>query len=144
MKSAAALVLVTSLVLALLFKSGLMLESAARQPQTSPPKQAEPKAEKPEVTEDYEEAMNENERKVILVFGAEWCPHCVVLKNNLKDMNLEGYLVCLIDVDKNKDAQRKHSVRLLPTSVMLESGKEISREKGFDKARFEAWLEHNR
>lgn len=144
MKSAAALMLVTVLVLAFVFKSGLTLESAERQPQTSPPTQTEPKVEKPRVTEDYEEAMKETERKVILVFGAEWCPHCVVLKDHLKDVNLDGYLVCLVDVDDNKEAKRNHAVRVLPTSVILDEGKEVSRLKGFEKDKFDNWVEENR
>lgn len=144
MKSAAALVLVTALVLAFFLKSGLTIESAERQPRTSPPVQAEPKAETPRVTEDYEEAMKETERKVILVFGAEWCPHCVVLKEHLKEMNLEGYLVCLVDVDDSKEIKRKHAVRILPTSIILDDGKEVSRLKGFEKDNFDKWVEENR
>lgn len=140
MKSAAALALVTILGLAVFIKSGLTQESAARQPQTSPPAQAE----RPRITDDYEEATREAERKVILVFGAEWCPHCVVLKGHLKDANLDGYLVCLVDVDAHRGAMKEYGVRSLPTCVLLDGGKEAARIKGFDKAKFDRWLDDNR
>lgn len=144
MRSAAVLMLVAVLGLALFLKSGQISESAEGQPRTSPPAQVEPPQAKPSFTEDYEAAMGETERKVIVVFGAEWCPHCVLLKDHLKEMNLEGYLVCLVDVDQHKDIQKKHAVKLLPTSILIEKGKETSREKGFDKAKFDAWVEENR
>lgn len=144
MKSAAVLMLATVLGLVLFYRSGQPQRSADEQPQTSPPAQVEPPAEKPRFTEDYEEAMREKDRKVILVFGADWCPHCVLLKEHLKGINLDGYLVCVVDVDENREAKRVHSVRILPTSVIVKDGKELSREKGFDKQSFESWVEKNR
>jgi hypothetical protein len=35
-------------------------------------------------------------------------------------------------------------VRLLPTSIIMEDGKEVSRHKGFDKKSYDAWVEENR
>jgi thioredoxin-like negative regulator of GroEL len=144
MRSAAVLMLATVLGLALLKMSGLPQGSAKEQPQTSPPSQVEPQTEKQRFTEDYEEAMREKDRKIILVFGADWCPHCVVLKKHLEGMNLDGYLVCTVDVEENRDIKRKHAVRMLPTSIIMENGKEASRHKGFDKKSYDAWVEENR
>ena len=140
MKSAAVLMLVTVLGLAVFYKSGQPQGSADEQPQTSPPAQPET----PRITEDYEQAKKETKRKVILVFGAEWCPHCVTLKGHLKDMNLDGYLVCLVDVDNEKNLSKEYKVRSLPTSVILDKGEEVSRIKGFESNKFDAWLEQNR
>jgi thioredoxin-like negative regulator of GroEL len=144
MKSAAVLMLATVLGLALLRMSGLTQRSAEEQPQTSPPSQVEPQTEKPRFTKDYEEAMREKDRKVILVFGADWCPACVVLKKHLEGMNLDGYLVCVLDVDESRDIKRKHGARMLPTSIIMEDGKEVSRHVGFDKQYYDAWVEENR
>lgn len=144
MKSAAVLMLVAIVALVLFLKCGQTGGPAEEQPQTSPPQQAEPKADKPVFTKDYEAAMQEKDGKVIVVFGAEWCPHCVVLKDHLKSMNLQGYTVCFVDVDEHKELKRKYGVRSLPTSIIFYQGKETSREKGFDKARYEAWVEENR
>lgn len=144
MRSAAVLMLAMVVVLALLSRSGRDMRSAEDQPQTSPPAQVEPKPKAPSITDDYEEAMKEAERKVILVFGAEWCPHCVLLKDHLGNMNLDGYLICVVDVDDHKELKRKYKARSLPTSVMLDAGKEVSRKVGFQKAEYEEWIESNR
>lgn len=144
MKSAAVLMLATVLGMALFYRSGQTQRQAVEQPQTSPPVQVEPQAEKPRFTEDYESAMKEKDRKVILVFGADWCPHCVLLKEHLKEKKLDGYLVCVVDVDKNREAKKSHSVRILPTSIILENGEEVSRKRGFDKKNYDAWVEENR
>jgi thioredoxin-like negative regulator of GroEL len=144
MRSAAVLMLATVLGLALLKMSGRPQGSAEEQPQTSPPSQVEPQTEKPHFTEDYEEAMREKDRKVILVFGADWCPACVMLKKHLKEMSLDGYLVCTLDVDENRGVKRKRGARMLPTSIIMEDGKEVSRHVGFDKKSYDAWVEENR
>lgn len=144
MKSAAVLTLVALVALALFSKCGQTGERAESRPQTSPSQQSDPKADRQVFTEDYDSAMQEKEFKVIVVFGAEWCPHCVLLKEHLKSTNLDGYVVCTVDVDQHKDLQREHKVRSLPTSIIFEQGKEKSREKGFDEKGFDAWIEQNR
>jgi len=142
MRYAAVVMLATVVGLAVFYKSDL--PPALEEPAAPPPAQVEPPVELPQFIEDYDAAMREKDRKVILVFGAEWCPHCVTLKENLKGMNLDGYLVCLVDVEKHKGARKYHAVRILPTSVILKDGKEMSRKRGFEKQGFEAWVEGNR
>jgi thiol-disulfide isomerase/thioredoxin len=138
---ALALAVILGLALAAFMPDG---ESPQERPQSSPPTQAEPPAERPTFTEDYDLAMAEKGRKVILVFGADWCPHCSVLEEHLKGMNLEGYLVCSVDVDSRKDLASEYRIKVLPTSVVLLEGKEVSRTKGFSKASYDRWVESNR
>jgi len=139
MRSAVVLALASIMVLIFLLVSGQATKSSGEQPQTSPPPHL-----KPAFTEDYEEAMSEKDRKVLLVFGAEWCPHCVTLKAHLKDVNLDGFLVCVLDVDKRKEMKSKHSLKALPTCIIVDKGEEVSRMRGFDKKKFDAWIEENR
>lgn len=113
-------------------------------PQNSSPQIVEPPVEESHFTDDYEEAISEKERKVILVFGAEWCAHCVKLKDYLKTADLKGYLVCFLNTEDRRDLKREYGVRSLPTSVMLKEGKEISRERGFDTAKYDSWIENNK
>lgn len=140
MRSAAALILASLLALALFARPEKHEKPSPVQPQTAPPAVEA----KPSFTEDYEEAMKETERKVLLVFGAEWCPHCKTLKEHLKNSNLDGILVCTVDVDAHKDLARKYHARTLPTSVMLSKGEETSRTKGFSQAEYDAWLSEAR
>lgn len=140
MRSAAALILASLLALALFARLNKHEKPRSAPPQT-PPSAAEAR---PSFTEDYEEAMKESERKVLLVFGAEWCPHCKTLEKHLMSASLDGVLVCEIDVDAHQDIARKHHVRGLPTSIMLSNREEISRTKGFSQDEYDAWLSEAR
>lgn len=148
MKPATALVLVALLGVALLLKSGRpqlnISFGSDKRPQAQAEPEAEKPAEKPKFTEDYDAAMAEKDVRVILVFGAEWCPACVRLKEHLKSANLDGYLVCFVNPGENRKARRAHSVKVLPTSVVCENGEEVSRVVGFESKKYDAWLEDNR
>lgn len=116
----------------------------ANKPQEAIPTQP-PVVETPSnFTKDYERAMNETERKVILVFTCEKCPSCNLLEKNLQKVDLEGFLVCVIDTASQKELVEKYKVMRLPTSVMIERGEETDRLKGFSKARYEAWLSEHK
>lgn len=136
MRSAAALILAFLLALALFARPKKQEIPPSAPPQTPPPAVEV----KPSFTEDYEEAMKETERKVLLVFSSERCPHCKTLKEHLKSANLDGILVCTVDVTEHKDIARKYHVRGLPTSVMLSKGEETSRTKGFSQDEWDAWF----
>jgi len=113
----------------------------------------EPVVNKPEVkeqenketfTEDYEKAMQEKNRKVIVIFKTEWCVYCDILEKHLKETNLEGYLVCYVNATEHRDLKRKYGVKIFPTSIMMKDGKETSREIGFKKEKYNEWLSKNR
>lgn len=116
----------------------------AEKPQEIVPAQP-PVAETPSpFTDDYKKAMEQTEKKVVLIFACEKCPSCELLKKNLKEFNFEGFLVCTIDASKQKELVKEYKVRRLPTSVMIEKGKETDRLRGFSKARYEAWLSEHK
>lgn len=148
MKLLAILVLSMALAMAFTFvafeKYGSKIGLPKELPQNSSPQIVEPPKEESYFTDNYEKAISEKERKVILVFGAEWCAHCVKLKNYLKTADLNGYLVCFLNTEDRKDLRREYAVRSLPTSVMLKEGKEISRERGFDVTKYGSWIENNK
>lgn len=107
--------------------------------------QEEPKQDNRPVFEDnYQKAISYSDKNVLLIFGADWCKYCNVLKGELKDMNLDGYVICLIDVEKNKDTQSANGVSLLPTSLIVNNGKEKSRMTGYFKKTYQEWVEKNR
>lgn len=98
----------------------------------------------PVFVESYEEAVSKEDAKVLVIFGAKWCKYCRVLKEDLKSLDLDGYTVCIVDVDARKDLARKHETRSLPTSVVIENNKEASRRAGYEKEEYQAWLNSNR
>jgi len=81
-------------------------------------------------------------RKLIIVFGADWCPYCVDLKKDAKTIKeFDKYIICFINTDKNKNLSRKFRVRNLPTSVVIDkSGKEQSRKTGYKNKDYVKWI----
>jgi len=85
-------------------------------------------------------------KKIVLVFGADWCPYCRDLKkdvNNIAELN--SYIVCFIDTDKNKTLVDQYRVRGLPTSVIIDyEEKELSRKSGYKKNSYNEWLKNSK
>lgn len=98
----------------------------------------------PVFVESYEEAVSKEDTKVLVIFGAKWCKYCRILKDDLKSLDLDDYTVCVVDIDVNKDLARKYKAKSLPTSVVLENNKEMSRHVGYEKEGYQAWLNSNR
>jgi thioredoxin 1 len=96
------------------------------------------------ISNNHEEIKQEDKDKIILIFGAEWCKYCLLLKNNLETLNLDNYKIYFIDVDENKELKIKYDVKSLPTSIILSNEKIISKKIGFNKNDYNKWLEDNR
>jgi thioredoxin-like negative regulator of GroEL len=107
---------------------------------TAPTEPAAPQDNKPVFVDKYEEAVAIQGKKILFVFGSEWCGYCTVLKRDLKDMKLDGYVVCIVDVDQRPDLKRLYRASLLPTSVILKEGKEVGRKQGYSKEQYKNWL----
>lgn len=82
-------------------------------------------------------AKKEN-KKILLVFTADYCSWCKKLKEVLNKQEvisqLDEYIVCYIDVKnpKNKDLKIKHAAKSLPTCVILDKQeKVIKKDSGY-------------
>jgi thioredoxin-like negative regulator of GroEL len=78
----------------------------------------------------------------LIIFSANWCPSCVVLKNFIENNPQEiKYDYQIIDIDQNKDIKRKFNITKIPTSIIVsENGKEISRLIGYNSTTYKNWL----
>lgn len=99
------------------------------------------------IYDDLSKAINlgkQYKRKVIVIFGADWCPYCVVLKTEAKGIKqFDNFIVCFIDTDnkkQNQSAINKYRPRSLPTSVAIAEDQEISRKIGYQKQNYAKWL----
>jgi thiol-disulfide isomerase/thioredoxin len=101
-------------------------------------------AASPVFVDDYEKAISNKDRNVLVILGTDWCSHCVKLKREVNSLNLDDYVVCVVDAEERKDIKKQHSVSSYPTSLILVNGKEVSRKSGYDKKSYEGWLESNR
>jgi thioredoxin-related protein len=92
----------------------------------------------------YEQAMEIENKKVLVIFGADWCLYCQKLKGDLDLLNLDEYVVCMVDADERADLKGKHLFKMLPTSLILLNKKETSRKSGYSKQDYMGWLKKNK
>jgi len=92
----------------------------------------------------YEQAMEIENKKVLVIFGADWCQYCQKLKGDLDLLNLDEYVVCMVDADERLELKSKYSFNMLPTSLILLNRKEISRKSGYTKQDYMGWLKKNK
>lgn len=93
---------------------------------------------------DAQELAYATDKKILLIFGTEGCPYCVKLKNELFTEPLKAaidpYIVCYLDLDKNKELKQEYNIGMIPDSRILKNNREISRLKGYSKDRYVDWL----
>lgn len=81
-----------------------------------------------------EQHAEETGHNLVLVFTADWCQYCKPLEkqvmDNMQDINEQGWVVCFVDYDSNKDIAKKYGVTKLPTSVFL-NGENRSQQVGY-------------
>ncbi len=70
------------------------------------------------------------EGRVLYKFGAAWCG-CRQINPILDSLKSEGLNIIDIDIDKEQDLAQEYSIRSVPTLIMFENGKEVSRVVGF-------------
>ena len=102
-------------------------------------------ADEPVVIRDIEIAKKtaeETDTKLLLVFGADWCKYCIFLEKDLMRNieEIEGYTVCYVDFDTQKDLVRKYGVSSIPKSVVL-NGDSIKTKVGYRNFdNYKLWL----
>lgn len=107
-----------------------------------------PKLESNFLFDDFDKAISLSKihnRKLIAIFGAEWCPYCVVLKKDSKTIReFDKYIVVFLDTDNKKDNQSTINLyrpKSLPTSILIDTNKqELSRKIGYKNKDYTQWL----
>lgn len=74
----------------------------------------------------------------IIVVGADWCPHCNVLMDKIKDLEDKdcGYQFLYIDGDKFGDVADELHIEKYPTMIKYINGKEVKRKTGSNINKF--------
>ncbi|GMB07300.1 thioredoxin [Thermolongibacillus altinsuensis] len=80
-----------------------------------------------ETIEQYNEVIQNG--KVIMMFTADWCPDCQVLKPVLPEIEAEfsDYQFYAVDRDRLLDLFTEHNVFGIPSFIAYENGKELGR-----------------
>lgn len=69
--------------------------------------------------------------KTLVVYGADWCAPCKVLKTFLSKQNIKH---SFINVDHERERTRKDGIRGVPTIHIMEGDKLVRNWVGFDNS----------
>lgn len=104
----------------------------------------------PVYVEDINDALalsESTETDLLVVFGADWCGHCVSLKKDIakNESVVDDHIVCYVNVDKNKDLAKEYRVRGMPDCMILRKKIEIKRKVGYESLKkFREWIQKDR
>lgn len=84
--------------------------------------------------------INNNDKVILLYFGAIWCGPCKSLKVKLSENETIERMpllqVCYIDTDNNDDISSKYKIKSLPTQIFVKltnnKVKTVSKIEGYD------------
>jgi thioredoxin-like negative regulator of GroEL len=103
------------------------------------------------VVQDLETAImlsQDTKMPILLVFGADWCEHCKILKDDLTKgeygKELDKYIVCYLNVDEHKKYKAMYNVKALPDSRILVDQKETKHIVGYNKKKYKEWLSNDK
>lgn len=99
--------------------------------------------------DEYEKCKDlskEYNKKLVLVFGADWCPYCRDLKKDVNSITeFSNYIVCFIDTDKNKTLVDQYRIKGLPTSIIItHKEEELDRKSGYKRSSYNEWLKNSK
>jgi len=69
-------------------------------------------------------------RNYVIFFSAEWCRPCQRMYPRIEELRKAGYIVYVMDVDQYKKAGEAFQIKSLPTTVVMDQGKETHRFVG--------------
>ena len=68
--------------------------------------------------------------KTVFYFTADWCQPCKKVKPVVEAMKKEGFEFQMIDADYEQSLVERFKVSSIPTFILLEDGRELSRVTG--------------
>ena len=68
--------------------------------------------------------------KTVFYFTADWCQPCKKVKPVVEAMKKEGFEFQMIDADYEQSLVERFKISSIPTFILLEDGRELSRVTG--------------
>jgi thioredoxin-related protein len=97
----------------------------------------------------YEDSLKlakEQNKKVFVLFTADYCSWCEKQKEVLQEgevlIKLKSYVICFVDTQKRKDLAEKFNVKTIPNYFILDqNGEVLKKHVGYKNAKdFSDWL----
>ncbi len=84
-------------------------------------------------SQNFESAVLNSDKTVILDFYADWCGPCKQLAPILEEIAAENsnVIVAKIDVDNESALSNRFQIEAMPTIVIIKNGKEVTRAVGY-------------
>jgi len=82
----------------------------------------------------FDQAVLQSSKPVLVDFFAEWCGPCKMaapILDSLADEYKDKATIVKVDVDENNPLAGKYGVMSIPTVVLFKSGQEVDRKIGF-------------
>ncbi|MFX0133723.1 MAG: thioredoxin [Candidatus Hodarchaeota archaeon] len=84
-------------------------------------------------TKNFKKEVLESDIPVFVDFWASWCPPCKMIEPAIKKLRVDynnKIKIVKINVDRNPSVASKYNIEGVPTYIIFQNGKEISREIG--------------
>ncbi len=84
------------------------------------------------VSSEFENEVLNSDKKVLVDFYATWCGPCKIISPIIEEVAKENPEVKFVkvDIDANQELAEKYEVVYIPTLVVIENGKEITKSVG--------------
>ncbi len=81
---------------------------------------------------EFENEVLNSDKKVLVDFYATWCGPCKIISPIIEEVAKENPEVKFVkvDIDANQELAEKYEVVYIPTLVVIENGKEITKNVG--------------
>lgn len=70
------------------------------------------------------------DKNYAVVFGAKWCSQCPRMYPVVESLREQGYFIVYVDTDDYPEVTKHFKIRLWPTTVVMDKGKEQARFTG--------------
>ena len=87
--------------------------------------------------------INNNDKIIMLYFGASWCDPCNKLKDKLLDNNeMPNIVICYLDIDleKNNEICEDYNIKMLPSQIFVKLNKKKSKVKVIGRVDGYDWI----
>lgn len=87
----------------------------------------------------------ETEKPILLIFGAESCRFCSILKNDLSHVlkkDVDNFIVCYVDLKSEPSLKEQLRITSIPNSRIIKDGQVKSSIVGYKQDDYKKWLQN--